>query len=59
MTARLSMAVDMMVWNITKDNVVERMAVSPDRAVWRAGPDPSATAGEGTPQPNERLHCRR
>ena len=28
----LSMAVDMMVWNITKDKITERMAVSPDRA---------------------------
>ncbi len=28
----LSMATDMMVWNITKDKVTERMAVSPDEA---------------------------
>ena len=28
----LSIAMDMMVWNITKDGVKERMAVSPDRA---------------------------
>jgi len=28
----LSMATDMMVWNITKDNITERMAVSPDNA---------------------------
>ncbi len=28
----LSMATDMMVWNITKDGIVERMAVSPDQA---------------------------
>ncbi len=28
----LSMATDMMVWNITKDSIVERMAVSPDEA---------------------------
>ena len=27
----LSMATDMMVWNITRDGVTERMAVSPDR----------------------------
>jgi ribonuclease Z len=31
----LSIAVDMMVWNITKDKITERMAVSPDRA-WAA-----------------------
>ena len=30
----LSLAVDNMVWNITKDEVTERMAVSPDQA-WR------------------------
>jgi ribonuclease Z len=34
----LSMAVDMMVWNITKDNITERMAVSPDRASGVPGP---------------------
>jgi ribonuclease Z len=28
----LSLAVDMMVWNITRDQITERMAVSPDRA---------------------------
>ncbi len=28
----LSMATDMMVWNITKDKITERMAVSPDEA---------------------------
>ena len=28
----LSMATDMMVWNITKDSIRERMAVSPDEA---------------------------
>jgi ribonuclease Z len=27
----LSMATDMMIWNITRDGVTERMAVSPDR----------------------------
>lgn len=42
----LSMATDMMVWNVTKDGVEERMAVSPDDA-WavpgtarQAGPEP-------------------
>ena len=28
----LSLATDMMVWNISKDQIIERMAVSPDRA---------------------------
>ena len=28
----LSMAIDMMVWNVTKDKVTERMDVSPDEA---------------------------
>ena len=28
----LSMAIDVMVWNITKDSITERMAVSPDDA---------------------------
>jgi ribonuclease Z len=43
----LSMAADMMTWNITRDGVTERMAVSPDRA-WdvegpseKLAPDPS------------------
>ena len=42
----LSMAVDMMTWNITKDGVWERMAVSTDQAsgvpgpTKQAGPDP-------------------
>jgi ribonuclease Z len=34
----LSMATDMVVWNITKDKVVERMAVSPDEAWDVPGP---------------------
>ncbi len=34
----LSMATDMMVWNITKDEITERMAVSPDRAWAVEGP---------------------
>ena len=34
----LSMATDMMVWNITKDKVTERMAVSPDEAWAVTGP---------------------
>ena len=32
----LSMATDMMVWNITRDGIRERMAVSPDDA-WDVG----------------------
>ncbi len=35
----LSMATDMMVWNITKDKITERMAVSPDAAWDVAGPN--------------------
>ena len=45
--APLSMATDMMTWNITRDGVTERMAVSTDRA-WdvegpseKLAPDPS------------------
>lgn len=34
----LSLALDMMTWNITKDGVTERMAVSPDRASAVPGP---------------------
>ncbi|MGI9350174.1 MAG: guanitoxin biosynthesis MBL fold metallo-hydrolase GntH [Rhizobiaceae bacterium] len=34
----LSIANDMMVWNITKDRIIERMAVSPDRASGVRGP---------------------
>ncbi|MGI9238344.1 MAG: guanitoxin biosynthesis MBL fold metallo-hydrolase GntH [Woeseiaceae bacterium] len=42
----LSMAADMMVWNITKDKVTERMAVSPEEA-W-------AVPGPARQQPPER-----
>lgn len=35
----LSMATDMMVWNITKDSITERMAVSPDAAWDVPGPN--------------------
>ncbi len=35
----LSLAVDNMVWNISKDAIVERMAVSPDQAWSVAGPN--------------------
>ena len=36
----LSMADDMMVWNVTRDGIRERMAVSPDNAWDVAGPTP-------------------
>jgi len=36
----LSLATDNMVWNITKEKIVERMAVSPDQAWSVAGPTP-------------------
>jgi len=36
----LSLATDNMVWNITKDKIIERMAVSPDQAWSVAGPTP-------------------
>jgi ribonuclease Z len=42
----LSMATDMMVWNITKDKITERMAVSPDDA-W-------AVPGEAVQPPPEK-----
>jgi ribonuclease Z len=47
----LSMAVDMMVWNITKDKVTERMAVSPDRASAVSGPTRQPPPEPGRPDP--------
>ncbi len=47
----LSMAVDMMVWNITRDNIVERMAVSPDRASGVPGPTRQPPPQMGLPDP--------
>ena len=47
----LSMAVDMMVWNITEDRIVERMAVSPDRASGVPGPTPQPPPEPGRPDP--------
>jgi ribonuclease Z len=47
----LSMAVDNMVWNITKDRIVERMAVSPDRASGVPGPTRQPPPERGTPDP--------
>jgi len=47
----LSVATDMMVWNITKDKVTERMAVSPDRASGVPGPDRQPPPQAGVPDP--------
>jgi ribonuclease Z len=43
----LSMATDMMVWNITKDSIRERMAVSPDDAWSVAGAKPPPVGKPG------------
>jgi ribonuclease Z len=47
----LSMAVDMMVWNITKDKIIARMAVSPDRASAVRGPTRQPPPEKGRPSP--------
>jgi ribonuclease Z len=47
----LSIARDMMVWNITRDGVKERMAVSPDRASAVPGPTPQPPPEPGRPDP--------
>lgn len=47
----LSLAVDMMVWNITKDKITERMAVSPDRASGVPGPNRQPPPEKGRPDP--------
>ncbi len=48
----LSLAVDNMVWNITKDKIVERMTVSPDQAWSVPGPTPPPRPlKEGVPDP--------
>ena len=47
----LSVAVDNMVWNITKDKIVERMVVSPDRASGVSGPTRQAPPERGQPSP--------
>lgn len=47
----LSIAVDMMVWNITRDKVTERMAVSPDRASSVRGPTRQPPPVKGLPDP--------
>ena len=48
----LSLAADNMVWNITKDKIVERMTVSPDQA-WSVpgAKPPPAPLKEGVPDP--------
>ncbi len=43
------MAADMMVWNITKDKVTERMAVSPDEAWAVTGPARQPGPEKGQP----------
>lgn len=45
----LSLATDMMVWNITKEKITERMAVSPDRAWAVAGPTRQPPPEKGRP----------
>ncbi len=47
----LSIAEDMMVWNITKGKVVERMAVSPHRAASVPGPTRQPPPEKGRPNP--------
>jgi ribonuclease Z len=47
----LSMATDMMVWNITKDKITERMAVSPDRAWAVEGTTEQPPPQPGVPDP--------
>jgi ribonuclease Z len=47
----LSIAEDMMVWNITKDTIIERMAVSPDRAWPVSGPTVQPPPEKGRPNP--------
>jgi ribonuclease Z len=47
----LSLAVDNMVWNITKDKIVTRMAVSPDQAWAVQGPNAMPEPIAGIPDP--------
>ena len=47
----LSLAVDNMVWNITKDEIVERMTVSPDQAWAVPGPNRPPSPEKGIPDP--------
>ena len=47
----LSMAEDLMTWNISKDKITERMAVSPDRAWAVDGPSRQPPPERGRPSP--------
>ena len=47
----LSLAADNMVWNITKDKIVERMTVSPDQAWAVPGPKKPPSPVKGPPDP--------
>ena len=47
----LSLAADNMVWNITKDEIVERMTVSPDQAWAVPGPKKPPSPVKGPPDP--------
>lgn len=47
----LSLATDNMVWNITKAEIVVRMAVSPDQAWAVPGPNKPPAPIEGVPDP--------
>ena len=47
----LSLAVDNMVWNITKDEIVVRMTVSPDQAWAVQGPNAMPEPVSGVPDP--------
>jgi ribonuclease Z len=47
----LSLAVDNMVWNITRDKITERMTVSADQAWSVAGPTTPPAPVAGTPDP--------
>ena len=46
-----SIAMDMMVWNVTKDKIVERMGVSPDRASGVPGKTRQPPPEKGRPSP--------
>jgi ribonuclease Z len=48
----LSMAIDMMVWNITKDSITERMAISPDDAWSVPGTARQPPPERGRPNPS-------
>ena len=47
----LSMATDMMVWNVTKEKITERMAVSPSEAWGVPGPKPQQGPEKGLQNP--------